>query len=311
MMTLLKKELVDYFTSVRFIILLVLTLLVTALALHAAYATIRTQDTSDFVFLNLFTCSEEALPQLLNLPTIIALFFMPFVGITLGFDAVNSERNNGTLSLLMAQPIYRDSIINAKFLASLFIVALTATISMLLISGIGLRMIGVPPSSEEFIRLFIYLISIIIYGAFWVGLSILFSVVFRWVGTSLMSALALWLFFGLFYIFMLAPMLANMISPLPDNATEAMQAANSLTSGTLLRLSPNYLFLEASTVLLLPLVRTLGVITTGAYNYMIPNPLSLGQSMLLVWPHLVVMISLTAVCFGVSYVMFMRQEIRS
>jgi len=126
-----------------------------------------------------------------------------------------------------------------------------------------------------------------------------------------MSALALWLFFGLFYIFMLAPMLANMISPLPDNATEAMQAANSLTSGTLLRLSPNYLFLEASTVLLLPLVRTLGVITTGAYNYMIPNPLSLGQSMLLVWPHLVVMISLTAVCFGVSYVMFMRQEIRS
>jgi ABC-2 type transport system permease protein len=311
MMTLLKKELVDYFTSVRFIILLVLTLLVTALALHAAYTTIRTQDTSDFVFLNLFTCAEEALPQLLNLPTLIALFVMPFIGITLGFDAVNSERNNGTLSLLMAQPIYRDSIINAKFLASLFIVALTATISMLLIGGLGLRMIGVPPSSEEFIRLFIYLISIIIYGAFWVGLSILFSVVFRWVGTSLMTALALWLFFGLFYIFMLAPMLANMISPLPDNATEAMQVANSVTSNTLLRLSPNYLFLEASSVLLLPLVRTLGVITTGAYNYMIPNPLSLGQSMLLVWPHLVVMISLTAVCFGVSYVMFMRQEIRS
>lgn len=311
MMTLLKKELVDYFTSVRFIILLALTLLVTALALHAAYATIRTQDTSDFVFLNLFTCSEEALPQLLNLPTIMAIFFMPFVGITLGFDAVNSERNNGTLSLLMAQPIYRDSIINAKFLASLFLVALTATTSVLLIGGIGLRMIGVPPSSEEFIRLFIYLVSIIIYGSFWVGLAMLFSVVFRWVGTSLMTGLALWLFLGLFYIYMLVPMLANMISPLPDNATEAMQVANSLTYLNLLRLSPAYLFLEASTVLLVPLVRTLGVITTGTSNYMLYNPLSLGQSMLLVWPHLVVMISLTAVCFGVSYVAFMRQEVRS
>jgi len=79
----------------------------------------------------------------------------------------------------------------------------------------------------------------------------------------------------------------------------------------LLRFSPNYLFLESSSVLLFPLMRTLAVLTTVEASYMMPNPLSLGQSLLLVWPHLTILISLTAICFAVSYVAFMRQEIRT
>ena len=35
----------------------------------------------------------------------------PIVGLALGFDAVNSERSNGTLNRLVSQPIYRDAII--------------------------------------------------------------------------------------------------------------------------------------------------------------------------------------------------------
>ena len=45
--------------------------------------------------------------------------------------------------------------------------------------------------------------------------------------------------------------------------------------------------------------------------YMLPNPLSLVQSLLLIWPYLTIMVSLSAVCFGISYVIFMRQEIRA
>jgi len=181
---------------------------------------------------------------------------------------------------------------------------------MLLIAGYGLRIIGVPPSSEEVIRLFIYLVSIIVYGAFWIGLAMLFSVLFRWVGSSLLTSLAFWLFFGLFYIFMVAPALANALAPTADGTTQAL-INNYEMQQLLLRISPSYLFLESSTVLLLPLVRTLGIITIGEAAYMIPNPLSLGQSLLLAWPHLTILIGLTAVCFGVSYVVFMRQEVRA
>jgi len=310
MITILRKELADYFTSIRGVIALLLVFAISAMALHAAFLGIRGETETEFVFLRLFTTPEKAIPALLNFPTIMALFFIPFIGIALGFDAINSERTSGTLSRVLSQPVFRDNVINAKFLASIFTLSIMATTSMLLISGYGLRIIGVPPTSEEFIRLFIYLVSIIIYGAFWLGLAILFSVLFRWVGTSLLTSLAMWLFFGLFYIFMLAPVIANALAPTADGTTAEL-IRNAELQSILLRVSPNYLFLESSTVLLLPLVRTLGIVTIGEAVYMIPNPLSLGQSLLLMWPHLTILIGLTAICFAISYVVFMRQEIRA
>jgi ABC-2 type transport system permease protein len=41
------------------------------------------------------------------------------------------------------------------------------------------------------------------------------------------------------------------------------------------------------------------------------NPLPLLQSTLIVMPHLVSLMALTVVCFGICYACFMRQEIRS
>jgi ABC-2 type transport system permease protein len=41
------------------------------------------------------------------------------------------------------------------------------------------------------------------------------------------------------------------------------------------------------------------------------NPLPLDQSILVVWPYLTLLAALTPVCFGVSYAVFMRQEVRS
>jgi ABC-2 type transport system permease protein len=310
MFTIFRKELADYFTSIRGIVVLILVFAISAMALHAAYVGMRGGAATEFVFLGLFTTAEEAIPALLNFPTIIALFFMPFIGIALGFDAINSERARGTLSRLLSQPVFRDNVINAKFLANIFILSIMAAASMLLIGGYGLRIIGVPPSSEEFIRLFIYLVSVIIYGAFWIGLAMLFSVLFRWVGSSLLTSLAFWLFFGLFYIFMVAPALANALVPTASGTTEVL-IHNYEMQQLLLRISPSYLFLESSTGLLLPMVRTLGIITSGEAAYMVLNPISLGQSLLLVWPHFTILISLTAACFGVSYVVFMRQEIRA
>jgi ABC-2 type transport system permease protein len=43
----------------------------------------------------------------------------------------------------------------------------------------------------------------------------------------------------------------------------------------------------------------------------IPGPLPLGQSLLLVWPQVTGLIAATVICFALSYVSFMRREIRS
>ena len=315
MRTIFRKELADYFTSLRFLILLILALLISAATLYSTHQGIRGTTGAEFVFLKLFTTEAEGVPTLFTFINFVALFFIPIVGIALGFDAINGERSSGTLSRIMSQPIYRDNVINAKFLAGIFTLSIVAVTTMLLISGYGLRLIGVPPALEEIYRLFVYLVFTIIYGAFWMGLAILFSILFRRVSTSLLTSLGLWLFFSFFYILVLAPVIANAMVPVAEGTAEVV-LRNYELQRTLLRFSPNFLFLEASGVLLQPplvgsLLGIIGIIVSGLANWMIPNPLSLGQSLLLVWPHLTGLLSLTIICFAISYIVFMRQEIRA
>ena len=305
MTAILRKELADYFTSVRFIALFILMFFVSVAGLVAASQGLRGANLPEgIVFLGLFTTSGGVIPSL----TYLVALLVPIIGIALGFDAINSERAGGTLSRVLAQPVFRDSVINGKFLAGVVTLSIMVATMLLVTAGYGLSMIGVPPTAEEIIRLFFYLFLTIIYGAFWMGLAILFSVVFRRVAASLLFSLALWLFFSIF-ILLVAPGIANAIVSTTD-ASAAELVRNVELRQMIMRISPNILFQEATTVLLVPLMRTLGMVTQGQAAYMIPNPLSLGQSILLVWPHLTSLVSLSAICFAISYVLFMRQEIR-
>ena len=292
MIAIVRKELADYFTSIRFFVLFLLVLATSGYGLFAAYNGIRQAllesgavTGSGFVFVALFT-SGQGIFTLIFFLTIL----VPIIGIALGFDAINSERSNGTLSRLLAQPVYRDSVINGKFLAGI--------ITLLLVSGYGIRMIGVPPNPEEIIRIFLFLVLNIIYGAFWMGLAMLFSVVSRKVSVSLLITIAIWVI--LFLWTLMGPVLA---------ATLAQSTQGQLT---LIRISPLFLFSEATTVLLVPAYR-LGFMTMSQaeMSYVIPNPLALGQSMITIWPHLAILVSLSVICFALSYVLFMRQEIRA
>lgn len=307
MTAILRKELADYFTSIRFLVLFLLIFFASAAGLKAASEGIRGVNLPEgFVFLGLFTSSGSVIPSLVT----FIILLVPIIGIALGFDAINSERTGGTLSRILSQPIFRDSVINGKFLAGMVTLSVMVGTMLLMVSGYGLAMIGVPPSAEEIIRLFIYLFLTIIYGAFWMGLAILFSVLLRRIASSLLISLALWLFFSIF-ILLVAPGIANVLVPTADGSPAEL-IRNAELQRMITRVSPNILFQEATTVLLVPVVvGSLGVVTASQVAYMIPNPLGLGQSILLIWPHITSLISLSVICFAISYVLFMRQEIRA
>lgn len=291
MLAMLRKELSDYFNSTKFLVLFLLVMAISALTLYSASIGIRGSGTLGFVFLKLYTIEPTNMPLsfLFNYINFIPLVFIPLFGIVFGFDSINRERSSGTLSRILSQPVYRDSVINGKFLASLIVLAVIMASSILVIAGFGMRMIGVPPTSEEIIRMFFYMVFILIYGTFWISLSILFSVIFRNLATSIITTILIWLVlsFGLLII--------------------AVAANNS----AVLYFSPNWLFGNASATILFPTVRTLGSITTEQQQFMLGNPLSLGASLLVVWPYVVGLIGLSAICFAVSYIVFMKQEVRS
>jgi ABC-2 type transport system permease protein len=315
--TIYRKELADHFSSTRFILLFTMIMMVSLVTAYMVGTGLRDElqgvAKPTFVFLMLFTSSGK----LFSLIQFIA-FFGPLMGIVLGFDAINRERNARTLSKLVSQPIYRDSIINGKFLAGAMTITILLLSILLLISGLGLRLIGVVPGPEEVWRLLIYLLISIFYICFWLGISILFSVVFRSMATSALAAIAFWIFFS-FFVSMGASLVADAVSPVDMKTAEShpeLLIQHEQTRKILSLFSPMTLYSEATTTILDPLRKTTqSLLLMGPMERLsisrFQSPLPLTQSIYIVFPHLISLIAITMVFFAVAYIAFMRQEVRS
>ena len=304
------KEISDHVKSWRFIILMGIILLTCMGSLYTSLtnigAAIKPNDPDgSFLFLKLFTASDGTLPSFVQFIN----FLGPLLGIALGFDAINSEQNKGTLSRMLSQPVHRDCIINAKFVAALIVIGIMLFVLGFLVMGCGLIAIGIPPTAEEFWRIVFFLIISVFYVAFWLNLAILFSLCFRQAATSALASVAVWLFFSVFYT-MIVNLVAKALSPSQLASPYQIVSYQKFILG-LMRLAPSELFNEATTTLLMPSVRSLGPLTMEQVQGAIPSPLPLGQSLLVVWPQLTGLIAATVICFALSYVIFMRREVRS
>ncbi|WP_238988851.1 ABC transporter permease [Calorimonas adulescens] len=307
--TIFKKEFSDQLSSTRFLILFFLILITGVASLYVAAASIRStveESGTDFIFLRLFTTSSSSLPPF----TSFISFLGPLVGLSIGFDAINGEQNGSTLSRLLAQPVYRDDVINGKFLAGLAVLTIMTFALGGLVSGFGIMLTGIPPTAEEIARLVIYLLLNIVFMAFWLAISILFSILFRQTATSALGGIALWLLFTVFVPILAGP-IANAVYPVKSQDDVISQLRNITLQQNISRVSPSTLYDEASAVLLSPGVRTLGPILMEQIYGATPGPLPLGQSLLLIWPHITGLIAGTLIIFGIAYTIFLRREIRA
>lgn len=308
----LKKELADHFTSYRFVILFALIAMVSLITAYMVGIQIRGaegQAKPRFVFLMVFT-EPGAMFSLVQ----FVAFFGPLVGLILGFDTINRERNEGTLSKLLAQPIYRDVVINAKFLAGVSLITVMLGSIVLVITGLGLLLIGIVPGLEEIWRILVYLVISVIYISFWLGVAILFSILFRSTATSALASLAVWIFFS-FFVTIGASILANALASDAElNPTSTARRAELVRYAVLA--SPMELYSDATATIIDPLRKsTHSALPRGPLEAIsmtrFSGPLPLAQSILVVMPHIVLLVAITVICFALSYVVFMRQEIRS
>jgi ABC-2 type transport system permease protein len=304
------KEFADHVSSARFLVLLAILGLAAATTVYAAAAGIRdaAPDASGTpaLFLRLFTLGAEQVPPFFALVGFLA----PLLGIAFGFDAVNGERAEGTLPRLLAQPIYRDDVINGKFAAGLAVIALMLTALTVLVAGLGILRLGVVPSLTDAARMAVWLVVTIVYVGFWLAFATLCSVLMRRAATSALVALGTWLALTLFGA-LLVSLVANLLAPAGPDASIGDALASARLQETLSRLSPSTLYQEATVVLLNPGVRTVGVILPIQLDRAVASTLSLEQSVLLVWPQVVALIALTVLAFAAAYISFMRQEVRA
>ena len=294
------KELSDHLTSARMRVLEWLVVLVALAAVYGAIQQIRDVTAEDpFLFLRLFTTARDPLPSFVA----FLGFLVPMMAIGLGFDAVNGEHSRRTLSRILSQPIYRDALLFGKFLAGLGTMAISLVALWLLVIGLGLIMLGVPPGGEEMARAFIFLLVTIAYAGVWLALAMLFSIVFRSAATAALVTLGLWLFLTLIW-----PALAvaqAFVSP--DS-----EATLVITTQMLARLSPSTLYGEAMLALLHPATRSLGpVYISDLQGALMGSPLPLWDSVMIAWPQIVGLIAAGILLFVGGYVAFQRQEVRA
>jgi len=311
-----QKELRDQFSSYRFVILFGLIAMISFITSYMAGIHMRENleglAKTKFPFLMLFSTPGAVLSMVQ-----FVAFFGPLIGLILGFDSINRERAHGTLIKVISQPIYRDSVINGKFLAGVTMITIMLLSIVLVISGFGLTVVGVVPGLEEILRLFIYLIISIFYISFWLVVSILFSIAFKSIATSALASVALWIFLS-FFISLGANVIADAVAPVQrQNETQGQTLITNFRVKQMVSLcSPMVLYSEATATIIDPMRKTTSsIILMGPMEKILAsrfqNPLSLGQSMIVVFPHITALVAITLICFAISYTVFMLQEIRT
>ena len=302
------KEMTDFFATRRFGVLILLIGLAGLWAAYNASQVILSeanQAPTQFVFLRLFTTSQGD-------SSITFIFFLgifgPLLGLSLGFNSINDEKARGTLARLLAQPIHRDALINGKFFAAITVLGITILCLILSIVGIGLYTLGFAPDTDEMVRIALFFLTTLVYVSVWLSLAIFFSLVFDRAVVSAMASLGLWLVLTFFVPFFSTSIADVIISESDD--PEIVAAEKVKWERRIDRISPASLFRESTQTLLNPQIRTLGLITLEDLEGVLPNPVPLGQSVSLVWPHITGMLAMLTLIFAGSYLRFMREEIR-
>jgi ABC-2 type transport system permease protein len=309
------KEFADHVTSVRFLVLTIVLALAAAAAVYSTAGGLRNAAAelagASSLFLALFT---EQVGDIPSFSAFIA-FLGPLLGVAFGFDAINGERSDGTLPRLLAQPIHRDDVINGKFVAGLSAIGLILFAVVGIVGAVGVIQIGIVPSAEDVLRLMIWFIVALAYIGFWLAFALLCSVLLRRAATSALAALAVWLALSVFFS-LLVGIAAGVVSPVDSSSPQgsADRIANNSVRINLSRLAPYQLYSESTAVLLNPRARTStpGLVTPGQVDQIdVRGLVSLEQSVLLISGQFALLIAVTVGAFALSYVAFMRQEVRA
>jgi len=313
-MTVCRKELADHLGSKRYIVLFALILLLSTMSAYQGLDYIRNNPQAGFIAI--FSGARYGLSF-----TSLMVFFGPIIGLALGFDAINKERTSGSLSTLLSQPIYRDSVINGKFLAGTMALSLLGVSIITVMCGVAIPFLGFGPTLEDIPRIVLFTLLTILYLAFWLGLGMLYSTVTKKTSTSILMSVATWLLCSI-VITIVAMLVANTIAPIQmptggefnrtritetPEFSELLQRRSTIQT-SIQRISPAYLYSEASSAIL--------GITTGGFGFIGPGggspfrSLELTQSVTQSWPQITAIAVGLVVCFAASYMLFLRLEIR-
>ncbi len=330
-----RKQLEDTFSSKKFFLIFGLFLLLSLGSVHIGVGEFEEQldryESGEADFRG--NIPEE--PSLIEVFDFMLGFNLPLaagiLAILLSYNSISKEREEGTIELLLSYPVYRDEVINGKFIAGLFTVAMALLTAFIAASGYAIFRTGQLPEIQEAARLGYMWIGSTVYMAFFYGLGILLSTIFRTSRRALLTGMIILL------ISIATPFIASIAAdhiytyneqnneydqPQPveievqQDQGEAIEPAPSTYGGSsddddrraevraqrqrfieqVSRLSPSTSYQNF-----------IGIMMGTDYDTEFPP--TLGESLQQAIGYLVFLLSQTMMVFAMSYAIFMRQDL--
>ena len=240
-----RKEFSDHITSRRFVIILALFLVISAIGMHSGIG--HYNDRLESYNQQLQHMGDVAVDDLTYMnwmpekPSIMLIFnammaYMTTLGavlaIAIGFDLVSKEKETRSLKSLLSHPIYRDEIINGKALGGIaalgFAMALALVISLAM-----LLLFSIVPTLEEFTAILIFGVISLGFLLAYFAIALTMSTVSRESGNALIYTLVIF-----FAVSTLLPVLGMMAGDAlagdppepPQSAPMPIRGGGSFTS---------------------------------------------------------------------------------
>ena len=289
--------------------------------------------------------TNPAMPSLTDVfqgMVIIFTFLGMILGASMGFDQISREKDDGSLKFLVSSPIYRDAIINGKTIGAIGTLAVALAVSFLVAIAIVMFR-GVVPGLDDMLRIGVFFLAGLLYCTLFFAIAMMMSVVTK--STSLSVICTIGLVVGLI-IFSIIALLASgfiaqaIIGPAPpmdygsfmNNSTGSMNVSSILTNTEYMNYSNKLVTTEfqisdtittvspvndfggfmgmgmggiGNTILSKTQVQTFSLSLTPSTKH-----ISLLDSLASVWIKILVLIVETIVAFAISYMAFMRMDIR-
>jgi len=118
------------------------------------------------------------------------VFVLPLLILALTYNVVSSEREQGTMALMLSQPVSARRVLLLKLaVRAAFVIGLTMVLTVLVVatSGISLGAPGVLAS------LALWFLAVLVYSAFWISASIAVNALGRSSATNALALLGVWL----------------------------------------------------------------------------------------------------------------------
>jgi ABC-2 type transport system permease protein len=194
------KEFKDYLSNKVFLAIFGLLVLITIASVVAGMGTYNDRLTSYNSILSTASRNATAFqPEMPSMMVVFESFNSIFViagwvlAIIIGFSLISKEKETGSLKLLLARPIFRDSIINGKILGATSILVISLAAAFLVAVAV-LLFEGIVPSGDDLTRLVLFFLMIVLFSLSFLAISIAASAISKNSTMAILLALVIAVF---------------------------------------------------------------------------------------------------------------------